>query len=129
MGKDILLEAQKHLDNAMDVYTQHYGAHEGVEDPELYKQLSPPEAVDSAMTKIVMRNIGMHGSHNSGRYQEAHNHLGAIHRLLHTAGKNLPTDDSERAYPVYQAFQRAKSAVNEAGEKYANLMTTEPPRE
>ena len=129
MGKGILLDAQKHIDNAMDVYTHHYGAHEGVEDPELYKQLAPPEAVDNAMTRMVMRNMGLHMSHNNGNYQDALQHLGSIHQLLHFAGKSLPSGDSERAYPVYQAFQRAKSAVNEAGEKYADLMSTEPPRE
>lgn len=125
MGKNILVEAQKHIDHAMDAYNQHYGP----PDDESAEWTPPPEDVDRAVNKLFMANVGMLAAHNTGEYRAAHKNLGAVHQLLHIAGKKLPSGDAERAYPVYQAIQRAKAGVREAGDQYASLMTTEPPRE
>jgi hypothetical protein len=125
MGKGILLEAQKHIDDFSDTYSKHYGP---PEDEEAHWN-QPPENVDTDVTRSVIAQMGMHKAHNEGDYEKAHGLLGTIHGLLHRIGKNLPTNDAERAYPVYQAAQAAKAKIQEAGDKYADLMTTEPPKE
>lgn len=128
MGKSLLLEAQEHIDNAMDAYSEHYPDPSSYEDPE-DAQLEKRENADTAMTKAVMINIGMHGAHNSGQYQKAHELLSAVHYHLDKARKSLPSGDAEHAYPVYQALRTAQSKIRDVSDRYATLMSTEPPRE
>jgi hypothetical protein len=129
MGKHLLLEAQTHIDNALDTYLKHYADRSSIEDPELAKELCAPEAVDNAMNGLAFENASTHKFHNDGDYDGALGALGRVHGFLDRAAKALPKNDTDRAYPVYQAVRHAKTKVDEIGEKYSDLMTSEPPKE